>query len=608
MSTDVSNDQSKKIQSPNGFLFSLKNKLLITIMVLPLIAISVIVFMSSLIFKNDKISYIYTTSLSNARSISGNMSAQILSSVNIIKGLTSGYDLKSGKFSKASRDYFNSETSLKSFSIFNNEEVKIFELTRVELNELDSNLMSEHIQSALVNGISIYPIAKTSSIAIFTKVADLVAVGFFENGDIFQLFSDGENKSDMLMNLQTGVLTQSRVPNEDLKQILLKLNETSAPEVTFEFSGNDKHYLISSVKLPFKDLTIVSHVDKARALKAIDKMIARSIAFSVILVAIFFVFGIFAAGGLTYSLRELTNATSEIMRGNFSINIKPSTKDEIGLLGNNFNLMAKEVERLLDATANSARMEAELKTAHTVQETLFPEPNASLGPLNISGSSIPASECGGDWWHYTLTTESKVYVWVGDATGHGVPAALITSAARAAASVIENFPEISPSEAMDILNKAIYDTSKSKLMMTFFIACFDFDRCKMTYSNASHDPPFLLSHTVEGTPKRKDFEPILEINNPRLGESRDVFFKQGEIDFYPGDKIVFYSDGVFEVQNKEGIEWGERKFINSLSKINEHGDVKQTVNAIITEINDFRQGTPLEDDVTLVLVEYKKVG
>ncbi len=108
----------------------------------------------------------------------------------------------------------------------------------------------------------------------------------------------------------------------------------------------------------------------------------------------------------------------------------------------NFNIMAAEVSRLLDQTAEKARMESELQTAKTVQETLFPETRAKIGPLAIAGYYEPASECGGDWWHY-CQIGNKIFLWIGDATGHGAPAALITSAAKSASTIIERL-NISP--------------------------------------------------------------------------------------------------------------------------------------------------------------------
>src|SRR5205823_2940179 len=116
---------------------------------------------------------------------------------------------------------------------------------------------------------------------------------------------------------------------------------------------------------------------------------------------------------------------------------------EVGGLAESFNYMAAEVSRLMSETAEKARMQSELATVKTVQETLFPASQSQFGPIRIKGHFEPASECGGDWWNYSRV-EDKIFLWIGDATGHGAPAALITGAACSAAAVIEGLPDMSP--------------------------------------------------------------------------------------------------------------------------------------------------------------------
>lgn len=120
----------------------------------------------------------------------------------------------------------------------------------------------------------------------------------------------------------------------------------------------------------------------------------------------------------------------------------------------------------MSETAEKARMESELQTAKTVQETLFPAFQNTFENLQIAGHYEPASECGGDWWYY-YKTNNKIILCIGDATGHGAPAALITSAARSAASVTENL-NLEAHQIMHYLNKAIYDVSRGRVMMDFF--------------------------------------------------------------------------------------------------------------------------------------------
>ncbi len=138
-----------------------------------------------------------------------------------------------------------------------------------------------------------------------------------------------------------------------------------------------------------------------------------------------------------------------------------------------FNNTMAQFPRLMSATAEKARMQNELNTVKTVQETLPPSVT-QFGLLRIVGHFEPAAECGGDWWNYSRSG-NKIYIWIGDATGHGAPAALITSAACSGGGDYWN-SDMNPGKALTILNHAIHKTAKGQINMTFFIACIDLDK------------------------------------------------------------------------------------------------------------------------------------
>jgi sigma-B regulation protein RsbU (phosphoserine phosphatase) len=323
------------------------------------------------------------------------------------------------------------------------------------------------------------------------------------------------------------------------------------------------------------------------------------------------ILAVFAARRMTLALSRLSFATTKISQGDFNVRVEVSG-GEIGVLAESFNTMASEVSRLMLETAEKARMESELATARAVQETLFPESAANLGSVEIAGHYAPASECGGDWWHYCENGD-KVYIWVGDATGHGVPAALLTSAARAVTSVITLGPPRPVSECLSILNHAICETSKGKMMMTFFLACIDKRTGEMNYANASHEPPMIL-HKMSEEPTRNDFTPLNEINNPRLGEQPDIGFRETKVWLEPGDCVVFYTDGLTDVKNKESKAWGERRFLKALASeihakvhkgdASSNDSLKMALNGVVADVESFREQTQLDDDVTLILCRF----
>lgn len=577
-----------------------------------MLSIALIVIMAANLFKADKLAYVYDTALSTARAKASTVDSQINSYLQSFKAINSNYDPKVNKVSNNGIAFFNNEPDLKAFLTYSwngknfSEQIKLtkkLEFNPQELKRLET-LMQESWYTGFTVGVSkqhpmhLYLLAKST-----INGKHLVNVLLVENANFFSLFGEGGSEDTFLFHSMRGKVTGSESYKELPSYLEKNVFSKKIQEGTKETQFNKREYLTSYSSVGKSNLYVITLIDKQNALSAVRTMMRRSIIFTLMILCFLIIIGVFASDGLTKALRGLADATSKVMDGDFSVRVEQKSGDEIGVLAQSFNKMTEEVSRLMEKTAENARMEAELQTAQTVQDTLFPPNRAVMGPITIYGNSVPASECGGDWWHYSHIG-NKVYVWIGDATGHGVPAALLTSAARAVASVIEGIDDVTPGQALEMMNKAIYSTSKGEMMMTFFLACIDLDKKTLTYSNASHDPPFYLSHEVEGVPKRRDYLPLMENNNPRLGENPKSTYTNYIMKINDGDKIVFYTDGIVDVKNPEGEFYGERRFLKSLAQINAQ-NVDETVNSVFGQLNDYRQETPLDDDVTLILVEFQ---
>ena len=156
---------------------------------------------------------------------------------------------------------------------------------------------------------------------------------------------------------------------------------------------------------------------------------------------------------------------------------------------------------------------------------------------------------------------------------------------------------------MYLLNEAICETSKGKMLMTFFMASYDKKSGMLSYSNASHNPPFLFPYGQEGL-KVKNMVMLDEVNGPRLGQERGAQFKDHQVQINPNDAILFYTDGVTELEKEDGTQWGERKFIKSIIKASQATpETREAVNIILEDIESYRNGAELQDDVTFFLTK-----
>lgn len=579
------------------------------------------------VFEQDKIAYVFD-STSN---ISATMASQIKTQLNSV--LTSCKPifqdlLGNGSFSAATESIFKSEFALDAVAVFrwNPSARKYDQMAVLEKDpgmidsikntlagKADRYLLELYNQNRMVKVplgdervilLEKFVNPKNNEVTVFFVVARLPETAetfrsalaqrlylISSNGDI--LFGPEDEDAKSIRSLVAASFLEG-----DSGKI------SQGTEMAKNSEGQE--LLVSYSRVGFGDLVVISTVDKEKALNAIQILLRKSVIFFVILVSLTAIVSLIASGSITRALTSLFDATQKVSEGKFDIRVKVDSSDEVGALAHNFNVMAAEVARLLDQTAEKARMENELQTAKTVQETLFPEANARVGPLTISGYYEPASECGGDWWHY-CSVGKNVFLWIGDATGHGAPAALITSAAKSASTIIERL-NITPGKAMELLNRAIYDVSKGRIMMTFFLASYNSETHELSYSNASHEAPYLIKKS-DGDLKKKDLVPLNEVNNPRLGQGRDTVYGQTTVKVDPGDMIFFYTDGIPDIQNPGKEAWGEREFIKALVKANkDYPPSKDSVTRFAKSFQDHRQGAVLIDDVTFFVVKNDEVA
>ncbi|WII73802.1 SpoIIE family protein phosphatase [Bdellovibrio sp. 22V] len=573
------------------------------------------------IFEDDKIAYVFDSS----SSMSGTMAAQIKTQLNAVLGTTKPIFqdyLQQQKFTSISDSIFMNEFALESIVVFEPSATdayekkatleKVPEQTAGVLASLQAQMPTYFTEVDAARRVVKVPFSD-DRVFIMEKVSDetktrntvfLVIVRMSEASEMFRAAMS--QKMYLISQDGTVLFGPDGMPGRKLQETVSPTFLSGAKSQVAQGAETDKavdgtELLVSFSRAGFGDLTVVTTVEKEKALGAVQILIRKSLIFFGILISVTVILSLFASSGLTQALTQLFDATKKVAEGDFNIRVKVQSNDEVGSLADNFNLMAAEVSRLLDQTAEKARMESELQTAKTVQETLFPETRAKIGPLAIAGYYEPASECGGDWWHYCQIGQ-KIFLWIGDATGHGAPAALITSAAKSASTIIERL-NISPAKALELLNRSIYDVSKGRIMMTFFLASFDLETGELVYCNASHEAPFLIKKS-EGPLKKKDLIPLNEVNNPRLGQARDSVYQQTSIQVDEGDSVFFYTDGIPDIQNPGKEAWGEREFIKALIAANkDFPGVNDSVERFAVSFQGHRQGAPLVDDVTFFVVK-----
>lgn len=597
---------------------SLKYKLLLLLTLVPLISLSIYFFLATAEFKEDKIAYIHDSSVAVAKSVATQVRAEVNAFLEVVRPIVTNFDQVEGKFNATGLGLFEGAQRIDALFLYQRKEggryKKVGEVTRgnefVSSLRAATTLLDESVNQAAATGINIAaPKEFERHLVIAYRAGDpkdanhVVLVGLYRASELRSTFLDSKLYRTYLSK-KGGLVFVGPDAGDQSALAFTKAQESPLPDGSLEVSDNGEK-LVGFSDVGLSELKVVSIVSKKDALSAVDKLILKSVTFFIALISFTVVIGLFASIKLTSALSDLYDATKKIASGEFSIRVKRTSNDEVGGLADGFNFMAEEVSRLMKETMNKARLENELATVKLVQETLFPASESRIGNFHVIGHFEPASECGGDWWYYSQVGD-QLFLWIGDATGHGAPAAMVTSAAKSAATIVEDLPGITPGKALSIMTKAIHETSKGKILMTFFIAAIDLKTGLMTYANASHEPPYVIRRK-DGKVTKKDLEPLLEASGPRLGDHKSAVYNEATFQMQPGDSILFYTDGIVDLQNTAGKSWGERGFVKTIVESASTGpDLGLRMSNMKQKISDYRTDTALVDDITLFMCQYEE--
>jgi serine phosphatase RsbU (regulator of sigma subunit) len=326
------------------------------------------------------------------------------------------------------------------------------------------------------------------------------------------------------------------------------------------------------------------------------------------LVGLFFVLvgtalAIFQGLRISRPIKMLAWRADQIARGDLETRVEISSGDEIGMLGENFNYMADRLLILMRETAEKATLEKELEVARTIQETLVPPPDpVERDYLKLAGYFLPASVCGGDWWTVHDMPDGRILVVIGDVTGHGVPSAMITAAAKAACDVVRatEGDKLTVTRLLEVMNRAIFESAKRKFVMTCFASILDPKKKVITYANAGHNFPYLFR---PGAVDGNDFQVLMSRGN-RLGDLEESTYSEKTAPLISNDVLVWYTDGIVECENDRGEEYGEKRFRAAIRRAGDHDPIAMR-ESVVSAAGQFFGDRPRKDDITMVFARIK---
>ena len=248
--------------------------------------------------------------------------------------------------------------------------------------------------------------------------------------------------------------------------------------------------------------------------------------------------------------------------------------------------------RLYREAMEKARIDEELRTASKIQQALLPEPRREGAFYVAVGASVPSRMIGGDFFDYLDLSGGAFGFALGDVTGKGPSAALVTAVIQGIFGSHAG-TSVAPSDLIALVNRVLLSRRIESRLATIFFGSLTKDG-RLTYCNAAQNPPLLFS---AGGWER------LEVGGTLVGAFPNTSYEQGERQLQHGDTIVMFSDGIVEARNTEEEEFGEQRIREAIEpRIGE--PVERILHRLLKALEAFTRGIPQMDDLTAVVVRY----
>jgi serine phosphatase RsbU (regulator of sigma subunit) len=237
-------------------------------------------------------------------------------------------------------------------------------------------------------------------------------------------------------------------------------------------------------------------------------------------------------------------------------------------------------------------IEQELRMARRIQQALLPEDMPRLDGWNILHHYQPAREVGGDFYDFFELPEGRLGMVVGDATGHGMPAALVMATARSMLRAVSQTFN-SPGEVLKRANDPLFMDIPANMFVTCLYAILDPKSGRLLYANAGHDLPYLRRRSGEAEELRARGMP--------LGLMPGMEYEEKETILEAGEAALFYSDGLVEAHDPKGEMFG---FPRLRALVAEHAEERSLGDFLLEQLYAFvGEGWEQEDDITLLTLQ-----
>lgn len=363
---------------------------------------------------------------------------------------------------------------------------------------------------------------------------------------------------------------------------------------TMPFGGNRYYAVYAPLANGWRAIGLCNHRDFLKS--------AERINIALYLIAILGLIVLYIASRkiiskMTRPVTEFAYSAMNMSRGNFHTKIPDvDTEDELRKLHNSLTYLQSSINyyisQLKSTTSSKERMESELNIASMVQKSMlihtFPH-----NDCDIYADLVPAKEIGGDLYD-VIQDGDYIYFTVGDVSGKGVPASLFMAITRSAFRFATSLG-LSVAETVSKINDNFCIGNEGGMFVTLFVARINIKTLEMEFCNAGHNPIVIVG--PDGKAEYLHAKP-----NIASGLFPGFAYVGESVQLRKGSRLIVYTDGVTEAENKIKAQYGEDRLIDFASNIKAGATSREVVESLMSNVKAFAAGNDQNDDITILTV------
>ena len=351
----------------------------------------------------------------------------------------------------------------------------------------------------------------------------------------------------------------------------------------------------------------------------LGRMLLLNLVYLLVILVLYFFLVKYAGEIILKPINMVVEGINHIRSGDYTYQIWIATNDELDNLGKVYNYTRRKLhytrkelehytEHLESVVEDRARelnraykiLKEDLFLAKRIQKNLLTGEIRETRGVDMSVVYQPLGEVGGDFYDINEVSRDHIRIFLADATGHGVQAALVTMLIKSEYEKIKDLED--PVEILKRMNREFVHTYRSlTVFFTGVLVDVDLKKKRIRYVSAGHPAQYLIGSG--------EIERLYE-RGKMIGVVSEPEYPVQEVPFKEGDRLILFTDGLFEQFNPEGDEMGENTLYAFLQEAVSSGLHKNSVSEITARLiqagDDFREGSEMNDDITLICAGFRK--